>query len=138
MDSGLRLQQFCPQVSDGHLLLLKRSEVLLGVWGSDAMVVPTQVVGSCSSAEHGNTSGKGRVSLFLSAPTHQKHFEMKKSKLVILVKPGITVWLGITGMCTKGWFSSAIKKKSETAEKNKLSLTKKLIALTFRCPLYAL
>lgn len=46
MDSVLRLQQFGPQVSDGHLLLLKRGEILLGVWGSDAMVVPTQVVGS--------------------------------------------------------------------------------------------
>lgn len=63
MDSVLRLQQFGPQVSNGHLLLLKRGEVLLGVWGSDAMVVPTQVVGSqaCSSAEHRNASGKGQV-----------------------------------------------------------------------------
>lgn len=46
MDSVLRLQQFGPQVSNGHLLLLKRGEVLLRVWRSDAMVVPTQVVGS--------------------------------------------------------------------------------------------
>lgn len=63
---------------------------------------------------------------------------MQKSKPLILLKPGITVWLGITGMCTKGWFSWS--KKSETAEKKrkKLSLTKKLIALTFKCPLYAL
>lgn len=65
MDSVVRLQQFGPQVSDGHLLLLKRGEVLLGVWGSDAMVVPAQVVGcqAGSPAEHMKESGKGRVSL---------------------------------------------------------------------------
>lgn len=65
MDSVIRLQQFGPQVSDGHLLLLKRGEVLLGVWGSDAMVVPAQVVGcqAGSPAEHAKESGKGRVSL---------------------------------------------------------------------------
>lgn len=54
MDSVLRLQQFGPQMSDGHLLLLKRGEILLRVWGSDAMVVPAQVVRSQagSPAEH--------------------------------------------------------------------------------------
>lgn len=66
MDSVLRLQQFGPQMSDGHLLLLKGGEVLLGVWGSDAMVVPTQVVGSQagSPAEHRMESDKDQVSLF--------------------------------------------------------------------------
>lgn len=44
MDSVFRLHQFGLQVSDGHFLLLQRGEILLGVWGFDAMVVSTGVV----------------------------------------------------------------------------------------------
>ena len=100
MDSVLRLQEFGPQVSDGHLLLLKRGEVLLGVWGSDAMVVPTQVVGSkaWSSAEQRNESGKLGFLLFFFfflQVTNQKHFEMQKSKPVILVKPALLLNTGM-------------------------------------------
>jgi len=43
MDGVLRLQQFGLQVSDGHFLLLERGEILLGVRGSDAVVVPAGV-----------------------------------------------------------------------------------------------
>lgn len=139
VDSVLRLQQFGPQMSDGHLLLLKGGKVLLRVWGSDAMVVPAQVVGSQagSPAEHRMESGKDRVSLFTF---HAETFWNVEVELltvdgILFGFPGTTVCLGITGPWPKRWFSGY----KQAIEQRKITLNpKKLIALTFRCPLYAL
>ena len=48
MNDGLRLHKLGLQVSDVHLLLLQRSEVLLGVRGHDSMVVSAGMIATQS------------------------------------------------------------------------------------------